>query len=83
MGDFMVPGVGVNPAQILIGSLPKRFLADALHLLYLSEEVHDVFGTRQRREVPANHDAVKAVIGKTNGTTKQSKELFHRFLLLV
>jgi hypothetical protein len=30
----MVLGVGVDPDQVLIGSLPKRFLADALYLLY-------------------------------------------------
>jgi hypothetical protein len=62
----MVLGVGVDPDQVLIGSLPKRFLADALYLLYRSEEVHDVLGARERREIPANHDAIKAVIRKTD-----------------
>jgi hypothetical protein len=62
----MVLGVGGNPAQVLISPLPKRFLADAIDLLYCSEEVHDVLRTGQRREIPANHDAVEAVIGKTD-----------------
>ncbi len=62
----MVCGVSIDPAQILIGSLSERFLVYALHLLYRPEEVHDVFGPGQRREISAYHDAVKAVIGKTN-----------------
>jgi len=33
-----------NPAEVLIGSLPQRFLADALHPLYGSEEVLGAFG---------------------------------------
>ena len=65
-GNVMVVRIGVDPAQILIGSLPERFLANTIHLLYRTEEVHDVLRSPQRREVSANHDAVKAVIGKTN-----------------
>ncbi len=48
------------------GGLRSRFLADALHLLYHMDEVHDVLGARQRREIAANHDAIKAAIGKMN-----------------
>jgi hypothetical protein len=40
----MVGGVGVDPAQVLIGSLSERFLADALDLLDRAEEVDDVLG---------------------------------------
>jgi len=62
----MVLGISVNPAQVLVGSLPQRFLADALDLLYRPEEVLDVLGSRQRGKVSANHDTIEAVVGKAN-----------------
>ena len=62
----MVEGVGFDPAEIRIGPLPQCFLADALHLLYRSEEVFDILGSGQGREVSADHDAVKAVVDKAN-----------------
>ena len=37
-------GVGVNPAQILIGTFSERFLADAVHLLYRPKEVNKISG---------------------------------------
>ena len=41
-GNFMVHGVGVHPGEILIGSLPKRFLTD-MAKTYMDVEDLDVY----------------------------------------
>jgi len=62
---------------VLGGPLPQDLFGDGPDTVYVAEEVHDVFGPRQQREVAADDDAVETVVYQCQQAAKELGELFH------
>ena len=76
----MVAGERFHPLLVFVGPLGQGLLGDGTNPLHIAEEVNDVRGTRQQREISLNDDAIKTVVYKNQQASKQLAKRFHRSL---
>jgi len=74
----MVAGESFHPTLILLGSLGQNLLGDGINPMHVAEEMHDVLGPRQQRQVSLDDDAVETVVYKSQQAAEQLAEGFHR-----
>jgi hypothetical protein len=78
MGNLVIPGEGFDPLIVLGGALAQDLLGDGLNPMHVAEEMYDVFGPRQQRQVTQDDDGVETMIYKTQQAAKEPYEIFHR-----
>ena len=61
----MVAGEGLHPTLILIGPFGQGLLGDGINPMHIAEEMDDVLGPRQQRQVALDDDAVETVVYKS------------------
>src|SRR5271165_6194138 len=77
--DRMIARIGFHPALIVVGPLAQHLLADLGDADDVAEEVHHQLGSRQRRQIAVNDNAIKAVIDEDQELAEQLGEDVHRF----
>ena len=73
----MVAGERFHPLLVFAGPLAQGFLGDGVHPVHVAEEMDDVLGPCQQRQVALDDDAVETVVYKSQQAAKQLGELFH------
>jgi hypothetical protein len=76
--DLMVAGEGLHPTLIVVGPTREHFLGDRRHAHHLTEEIDDLFGTRQPRKIAVDDNSVETVINKHQQACKKACEKLHR-----
>src|SRR5258705_1171632 len=74
----MVASVAFHPSAVLQGSLGQNSRGDRILTVHIPEEVDDMRGPGQQRQVPLDDDAVETVIYKNQEAFKKLREGFHR-----
>jgi hypothetical protein len=77
-GDVMVAGVAFHPSPVFQGALGQRLRGDRILTVHVAEEMYDMFGAGQQRQIPLDDDAVKTVIYKHQEAFEKFREGFHR-----
>src|SRR5438552_13264309 len=77
-GDSVVAGVAFHPSPIFGSPLGQDLRGDGILAMHVAEEIYDVFGARQQRQVSLDDDAVETVIYKNQEAFKELRESFHR-----
>src|ERR1039457_5733002 len=77
-GNFVVAGVAFHPSPIFQRALGQNLGSDGILAVYVAEEMYDVLGPRQQRQVPLDDDAVETVIYKNQEAFKKLRKGFHR-----
>jgi len=77
-GDFVVAGVAFDPSPVFQGAFRQDLRGDGIQPVQVAEEMDDVFGTGQPRQVSLDDDAVETVISKNQEAFKELREGFHR-----
>jgi len=80
--NVVVSSEGLNPVDVVVGSLPQDFLGDRADLMNVSEKVDDVLRAGEQREIPEDDDAIETVVYKNNEVGEQLRERFHRSSLV-
>ena len=79
--DFVVAGVGLDPAPVLVGTLAEDFFTHHRDTQNLSEEVDHLLRPGQTAQIPVDDDAVETVIDKGQQIPEQLGESFHVHVL--
>ena len=74
----MVAGVAFHPSPILQRALGQNLGSDGILAVYIAEEMYDVFGPGQQRQVSLDDDAVETVIYKNQEAFEELRKGFHR-----
>ena len=77
-GDFVIAGVAFHPSPVFQGAFRQDLRGDGKQPMHVAEEMDDVFGTGQQRQVSLDDDAVETVIYKNQEAFKELREDFHR-----
>src|SRR5205814_9995908 len=75
-GDSVVAGVAFHPSPIFGSPLGQDLRGDGILAMHVAEEIYDVFGARQQRQVSLDDDAVETVIYKNQAWVKALRENF-------
>src|SRR5512132_1977874 len=76
--DLVVAGIAFYPSPIFGSSLRQDLRGDRILTVHVAEEMHDVCGTGQQRQIPLDDDAVKTVVYKNQEALKELRKSFHR-----
>ena len=58
----MVASEGLHPMLVVLGSLPQRLLGNGVDAVHVAEEIDDVLGTSEQREIALDDDAIETVV---------------------
>jgi hypothetical protein len=61
-GNVMVTSEGLHPMLVILRSLPQHLLGNGIDAVHVAEEIDDVLGTSEQREIALNDDAIKTVV---------------------
>jgi len=61
-GNAMVASEGLHPMLVVLGSLPQRLLGNGVDAVHVAEEIDDVLGTSEQREIALDDDAIETVV---------------------
>ena len=74
-GNLVVAGVGLDPRPIFTCPLRQDLWGDRILSMHVAEEMDDVRGPGEQRQVPLDDDAVKTVIYKDQEALKELRKL--------
>src|ERR1700691_436176 len=77
-GNLVIAGVALHPSPVFRGAFGQSLRGDRIYPVHIAEEIHDVFGTTQQRQVSLNDNAVETLIYKEQEAFKELREGFHR-----
>ena len=77
-GGAVVASKGFDPLPVLVGPLGQNLLGDGVDAVHVAEEMDDVLGPRQQRQVSLDDDAVETVVYQSQQAAEQLAEGFHR-----
>jgi hypothetical protein len=77
-GNAMVASESFHPMLVVLGSLPQRLLGNGVDAVHVAEEIDDVLGTSEQREIALDDDAIETVVYQNEQAAKQLAEGFHR-----
>jgi len=69
---------GINPPDVVVGPLTQDLLGDRADLMNVSEEVDDVLGTGEQRQVSKDDYAIETVVYESNEAAEQLRKGVHR-----
>ena len=58
----MVAGESFHPLLVFAGPLAQSFLSDGMDSMHVAEEMDDVLGPCQQRQVALDDDAIETVV---------------------
>jgi hypothetical protein len=61
-GNAMVASEGLHPMLVVLCSLPQRLLGNGVDAVHVAEEIDDVLGTSEQREIALDDDAIETVV---------------------
>ncbi|HVT43456.1 MAG TPA: hypothetical protein VMT00_03620 [Thermoanaerobaculia bacterium] len=74
----MIAREGINPPRVVIGPLTEDLFRDRADLVDVTEEVDDVLGTGEQRQVSKDNDAIETVVYESNEAAEQLRKGVHR-----
>jgi hypothetical protein len=80
-GDLMVAGESLHPVLIVVGPAGEHFPGDRRHAYHLTEEIDDLFGTRQPGKIAVDDNPVETVIHRQEQASKKACGKLHRSVL--
>jgi len=74
----MIASVALHLCPVFGDALGERLRGARIYPMHVAEEIHDVFGATQQRQVSLDDNAVETVIYKDQEAFKELHEGFHR-----